>query len=534
MKKFRGLYFPLMLIILYLVGSYALYRFGCYVWPFREDILTGVFVLLCTFSLGIGYVFSMRRNKIINYEDAFLSVNPEKVLIVSCIVSLILFIPICKTYTNSWYPPIIRTLTDLKGTYYELADVALGRTGIRIWGFLDVFSYVLLPLALWARDEVRKSVRYISVVIAIAYLLIYISSARNISVAIQMLSVLAVWLSTIFSPEKKGVVKTTILSTTYMLLVVVFFGMTMSDRTSYDENVYVALRESAELESPNTNVTSPESPDASSTEPGLPNTGIMDSDGKKEIEETLKVHALELFEEEAERYNREGVGQRIGIGEYNKNGLIIDEEQITNFSEVYAVFPNYTDVWSKGYVNINDVFVKGLPSSLSYLYTVGTTYITNGYNCLTIALHTPHKWTYGVGHSTFLSGYIDKFFGTDISSRTYYSRLSEDDEYPLVSKSLWPSTFVQWADDITFVGVIFYMMFIGYFIAKVWTSILLGKNYWGVLLLGQLMLGVLFLPANNILENSGGFFVTFWSLFLAWVMSQIQVKKGKSIEANKQ
>ena len=47
MKKVKGMYLPLVLIILYLVVSYAMYRFGCYVWPFRNDLLTAIFVLLC-------------------------------------------------------------------------------------------------------------------------------------------------------------------------------------------------------------------------------------------------------------------------------------------------------------------------------------------------------------------------------------------------------------------------------------------------------------------------------------------------------
>lgn len=77
------------------------------------------------------------------------------------------------------------------------------------------------------------------------------------------------------------------------------------------------------------------------------------------------------------------------------------------------------------------------------------------------------------------------------------------------------------------------MLLVGFCIAKVWASILVNRNYWGVLLWGQLMLGVLFIPANNILENSGGFFVTFWSLFLAWLMSQIRAKKGQPSEIDK-
>ena len=69
------------------------------------------------------------------------------------------------------------------------------------------------------------------------------------------------------------------------------------------------------------------------------------------------------------------------------------------------------------------------------------------------------------------------------------------------------------------------MVVAGFMIAKGWMSIINCGNFWGVVLLGQFELWALFLPANNILENSGGFFVTFWVSFVAWTVSQIPARK---------
>lgn len=510
--RFIGQYLPLALILIYLGTSYLLYRNGCYIWPFRKDTLTCIFVVLCMLSLALGYILAtkLRRRKIeTQSQNFFTKISAEKILLLSCVISVAIFIPVCKAYTNSWYPPIIKSLTDPKGTYYELADVALNRTGVRIWGFLDVFSYVLLPLTLWAWDELKKWVRTLALVTAIGYLSIYISSARNIAVAIQMLSVLAVWLSSLFVEKKEGeksrLWKTTLLAAGYVVLVVSFFGLTMSDRTGYDEEVYLALKETSEDTSLG-NIGNQETPENTNTEEA-------DLELIKELEGMMK------------EYNSQTKGQSIGIGTYEYNGLKITEKQLANFYKVYGVFPNYTDAWSKAYVDMSDFFVKNLPSALSNIYVVGTVYISNGYNCLTVALHSDHQWTYGVGHSTFLSNYTDRFFHTNTSEKTYYSRLTNDRDYPLVSRSLWPSAFVQLADDLTFVGVVFFMALIGFVVAKVWNSIIIDRNYWGVLLLGQLMLGILFIPANNILGNSGGFFVTFWSLFIMWFLSQLRPRK---------
>ncbi len=525
-NKFVVVYLPLVLIIAYLLCSYLMYRFGCYVWPFRKDGRTLIFILCCILMIAVGYVLSVRGKERERTGIFLLKISVEKVLIVCCAIALILFLPYCKAFTNSWYPPVIRTLLDPKGAYYELAEVALSRTGIRIWAFLDVFIYILFPLTLWAWDEVRKSVKIIALVTALGYLMIYISSARNINVAVQCLSVVAVWLSIVCvnrnSEQKRKLGKLTLLTAGYVILVACFFSMTMTARTGYNDDIYLALRENAnkvdEMENPGTG-----NSDIGNSNVGNSNAGS----GSVSVEEKPDSENVKKFKSMAQDYNAGGKGQPVGIGTYSLNGLQITREQLEHFCDVYLVFPNYTDMWSKAYANMDDFWVKRFPASLSNLYVVGTVYITNGYNCLTAALHSEHQWTYGFGHSTFLSSYIDKFLNTNISGRTYYQRLSGDQEYPLISKSLWPSTFVQLADDLTFIGVVFFMAIIGFVIGKVWKSIVFEYNYWGVLLLGQMMLGVLFLPANNILGNSGGFFVTFWSLFIVWLLSRIRHGKNK-------
>lgn len=535
-SRFGGIYLPLVLIIVYLSCSYLLYRFGCYIWPFRKDVRTLIFMLCCILFIVIGYLLAARGRK--GQKKAgtgvpLLKISAEKVLIVSCAAAIVMFLPICKAYTNSWYPPVIRTLLDPKGVYYELSAITLSRTGIRIWAFLDVFSYILFPLTLWAWDEVKKSVKIVSIVTAIGYLMIYISSARNIMVAVQMLSIVAVWLSIVCvnrrENEKRKLGKITLLSAGYIALAVCFFSMTMSARIGFSDDVYVALRENTgdadKTGSSNTNNAGTGNLGSGNAGSGNVGSGNTGSDNIEAVEKNESEN-VKKFKASIEDWNAKGVGQPVGAGTYSSNGLKITEEQLEQFCDIYFIFPNYTDIWSKAYANMEDPLVRRLPGALANLYIIGSSYITNGYNCLTVALHSEHQWTYGFGHSTFLSSYIDRFLHTNISGRTYYQRLSNDQDYPLISKSLWPSAFVQLADDLTFIGAVLFMAVIGFVIAKVWKSILIEHNYWGVLLLGQLMLGVLFLPANNILGNSGGFFVTFWSLFIAWFLSVIKRKEN--------
>ena len=535
MMKKRNIkaYIPLILIELYLAISYLLYRYGCYMWPFRDDQRTLIFMLLMQCMFGCGYILAVRCDKLQINSGTGSLVSVQKVMFLCCIISSIIFIPMCKSYTNSWYPPLIRMLLDPQGVYYGLAEVALNRTGIRIWGLLDVFPYMLLPLTIYKWDALKKKVKIWSIFLVVGYLLIYLSSGRNISVAVQMMSVVAVWLSVAFREteaenHRKILKRTTVICVAYILLVVSFFGFTMSSRIEFSEEVAQNLDEIV-LADKNEAQGVAEQVDEIGQISGTEEAGEIEEVNEigeiGETEQTGKKENVDAFAESVVNWDAEKMGQSLGTGIYEYNGLEITEAQITEFNKVYAVFPNYTDIWSKAYVNTADIIVRNLPASLKNIYVIGSCYITNGYNCLTVSLHSEHKWTYGIGHSTFLSSYFDLFFHTNISERTYYSRLTNEQVYPLVSKSLWPSTFVQWADDLTFVGVIFFMGVMGSVIARTWLSIIKRDSYWGVLLLGQFVLWTLFLPANNILENSGGFFITFWTVFIMWLITEIKVRK---------
>ena len=534
MKKRR--YLPIILIETYLIVSYLMYRFGCYIWPFRSDNRTFFFMIFVIIAFGIGYVLAIKRCTKVDEQkrNKFVTISCEKILIICCLISFVIFVPMCISYTNSWYPPIVKALTDPKGVYYALAEVAKNRTGIRIWGLLDVFPYMVLPLVLYGWEKISVKTKCVAITLSIGYLMIYISSGRNISVAVQMLSVVAAWFSVLFGEKtdfyRKNVIRTSVLALVYCVIVVFFFNLTISSRSGYNKDVALELEQ---ISNENFSMNKTET-DTTDVEINGTKNELNLEDNIMEANQEVNEKVIDEFAIIAKDWDAEAMGQHLGVGTYEYNGLEITQEQYEKFKQVYKVFPNYTDIWSKAYVDSDSILMRNLPSGLKNLYVIATGYITNGYNCLTVALYTEHEWTYGIGHSAFLSSYVDAFLGTDSSQKTYYNRLTNDEAYPLVSKSFWPSMFVQLADDLTFPGVIIFMVIAGFVIAKVWMSIINCGNFWGVVLLGQLELWALFLPANNILENSGGFFVTFWVSFLAWVVTQIPARKGirKSEEAN--
>lgn len=85
---------------------------------------------------------------------------------------------------------------------------------------------MIMPLALYGWEKIRVKTRCASIILAIGYLMIYISSGRNISVAVQMLSVVASWLSVVFGEKtdvyRKTIIRTSVLALTYCVIAVFF------------------------------------------------------------------------------------------------------------------------------------------------------------------------------------------------------------------------------------------------------------------------------------------------------------------------
>ena len=119
------------------------------------------------------------------------------------------------------------------------------------------------------------------------------------------------------------------------------------------------------------------------------------------------------------------------------------------------------------------------------------------------------------------------FTGIDIKSITYGSRVAHVTEPSMVSVYGWPTAYVQLAGDLTFPGVVVFMGGLGAVVALLWRDILEKKNVYGIPFVSQIALFLLFLPANCITFNSGGYFVTFWGTALIWLISLQKRKCGQ-------
>lgn len=153
-----------------------------------------------------------------------------------------------------------------------------------------------------------------------------------------------------------------------------------------------------------------------------------------------------------------------------------------------------------------------LGSRNGFPFAMFSSYFTNGYYGLSLAMHLDFQWTMFIGNSYSVMVVFNKFFGFDfLAPYTYPYRVGEMFGW---GQSKWHSAFAWLASDLTFPGTLLLFGPIGYLWGKVWVeAVALGRRS-SIVLFGILLVGLIFLPANNQLVHSPGSLLAFYSLLI--------------------
>lgn len=124
-----------------------------------------------------------------------------------------------------------------------------------------------------------------------------------------------------------------------------------------------------------------------------------------------------------------------------------------------------------------------------------TSYLSQGYYGLSLALTEPFSWSYGVGNSFFFTGLTEHFTGPGVvSEKTYPVKI---EKYGWLSHNNWHSIYTWIASDLTFPGTIVFVFLIGRLFAMVWLDVLQRENPYAVPLFALLTIMLFYFPANN-------------------------------------
>jgi hypothetical protein len=152
-------------------------------------------------------------------------------------------------------------------------------------------------------------------------------------------------------------------------------------------------------------------------------------------------------------------------------------------------------------------------------------YVGNGYAGLGKSIDLPFEWTYGLNWSNGLLQLAQKYFGvTGVWERSYLYRNEQVNGWPAL---LYWSTLYAWlASDVTYWGVPVVMLLLGVFFAAVWKDLIVRGNAMAAVVLGQLFMLFIMIPANNQLFNTIGMLFSSLLVLALYIFSRTKLYRA--------
>lgn len=157
-------------------------------------------------------------------------------------------------------------------------------------------------------------------------------------------------------------------------------------------------------------------------------------------------------------------------------------------------------------------------------------YLTHGYNGLSIAMEEDFTSTYGMGFSDFFRRNVFKLIGSE--KETYIVERSYMYKTGLTgwkTGDVWSSFFVYPASDISFPGTVIFIFVIGYLFSLSWKDALCTENPFAIASFFGFCTMIFYFCANNQMFQSGENFVGFSAVIFVWMLSRYIQKKRSSV-----
>jgi hypothetical protein len=181
-----------------------------------------------------------------------------------------------------------------------------------------------------------------------------------------------------------------------------------------------------------------------------------------------------------------------------------------------------TALVSVGTDRTGSIFYSVVPTAAQPTGAMFTSYLTQGYKGLSLAMDSDWRPTYGLGFSIFIRHNVSRILGLDESSveaRTYEGQL---DAKGWTAGQQWSTFFIHPASDITFFGVIPLMVLIGFAFGAAWRDTCTRADPVACVVFFYLGIQVLYLSANNQLYQGGELAIGFSVALVAWLLLRMR------------
>jgi len=147
-------------------------------------------------------------------------------------------------------------------------------------------------------------------------------------------------------------------------------------------------------------------------------------------------------------------------------------------------------------------------------------YLVQGYYGFSLALSEPFTSTFGFGNSPFLLRQFEILMDVDLSKMTFQYKV---DAY-WGETAQWHSFYSHLANDFHFIGVAFVMLFLGFYLSRIWLTAIYYNSLYGKILLPLFILLIIFIPANNQVFGFMDTLSYFIVISVFWFFEQYKVR----------
>lgn len=508
-------YLPIIILIFYIGVSYVSYLICPLEWPLRYDLRTGIYMLLVVIALLGGYLFGARKKSL---KVTFIDINVNKFYNKLLIAGVLLFVPSSYYKTGSVFPTIISSLINPGAQYFQTIKAINNRPGYyNVLGCFYIVTFAIIILTYYYWSELVMRQRLFGGTLAFLYMLIEMSSGKSIGVVILGVSILVCYFSKICRKNLKGGKATYTLFTVFVIGLMIFmFGYNLKSRTGYSVQNEVAYEQN--LIAANELIVKEDS--AGEKEESKREEDKREEDKRENTADELIETCLE-----SERVWIKSTYDMYKLYEnvYKANLGKSADEYLENYAnKAYTVSDYYRMPDALVYVHIDNKIYQGIPDKLKFLYTMGTTYMSNGYHGLSLALYLPFDSCFGLGHLKAVQYYLDKLFGVSGDIPSYENKLIELG-WPVGLR--WETIFAQFASDFSFAGTILVMFAMGWLLNKLWVEMVAGGNFITVLLFSFYCVQFFFVSSWWYAGLTGGYFITFYLPLFCWIWGRCVIHK---------
>ena len=491
-KKF--LFIPLILVEVYLVFTLLLYQFGPLDWQTENEPMFWCFILFYHLAFIAGYVFSIKRINLNKPQwNTRISVRGIEswgiwLMIAICIVcACIEYRNI--TFADSYIPyelpkNFINGLINPAEQYYNKFLLSQSYSPSKIITIVSaLFSFVymsLIPFLIvkWKKINLLQKICFFALIFFKVAIYVSVGTNKGIfDILFSFAAILAVlFLLNLYHGNEENIDKPTLFKVAMLvgILVVFSFGyftMNISSRVASPVEYAISMTQ------------------------------------KEEPKEEVKEPQQEIQEEIQEGSDSQEENDKNEVGEELPADTTQDEEIKEDIKE------------EENITKKPDGFVKKM------FYSV-TNYLTQGYYGMSLSIDEEFTSTYGIGNSQFLSSNFKSIFGIDVQNRTYQHKITEQWH----ESQQWHSFYSYIANDISFYGVIVFMLVLGIYYGCICKDVILNGSLVGKMILPLFVIMFMYMPANNQIFTAMATCTAFIELTFLWVVSKINWKKGKKHE----